>query len=720
MPPQSASARVQCIDCHNILVGGISEALNWTHCPACNSTRLVHAQALTGPGIVPASPGTPLGQWQTAQRGQSGGSAQRPVSAPAHPPYGQPGQVAGPLPVRSGPLGKRPGLAGPKPQPAHLAPKKSSKSLIVVRLLVAFGALAIAGGVLIVWMLTKDAPRQQVAEDQNKPRANTDVAPLKPANAPAPTTAKSPDRNRLKTVSAPYIGKIDNWADMLRQRSKGFDEAYQGLVQAHLDWRQRQLNAANARFKESALAEAKAAAAGNDATLKIAQTETALEAARAEQTPVGRFVFSLEAQAELPKQIEDAKVKWQAASEAAEQAEDAYRLAAGAVYEAEDYRDRQKLWDQAEALRVKAAKASADLQAAERDLEGKRAKLATARQDVNDAADGLPAETAEGKALRTAWADYTKAVAGVRDAESAVEAAEQQIANLAKRLVAAQVDFGGKEAAYKQVHAELMKVSKAKADAESRYQNNGGDYYKRQIEELAREEGEWKVKDKAAKDAMNDARKVVNDLTAEKKKAEKDLPKQKDALAAATKAADGGTRKFAAVLTPVKSRVMAEETKRAELIESLEATLSSARSALQASEDDMLRHRATQQEAAADAERLEGLKDVLDVWDRRVLKDPLPEEMKHLASRLEAFKNLDYLTLAEVQGVIMKALALESAIESLQEVTDPPEFGNRIRDALGNPMDKWRTTSDKTLKLIAEIRADSESLSLSLWGARNE
>lgn len=59
-----------------------------------------------------------------------------------------------------------------------------------------------------------------------------------------------------------------------------------------------------------------------------AETETALEAAKAEQSPVGRFVFSLQALEDLPGQIEAAKTRWQEATGVAERAEEDYRVAA--------------------------------------------------------------------------------------------------------------------------------------------------------------------------------------------------------------------------------------------------------------------------------------------------------------------------------------------------------------------------------------------------------
>ena len=722
MPPANANARVQCADCHNILVGSASEALNWTHCPACNSPRLVMAQALAVAGFAPAMPGDQLAAWQAQQQGQSGQPLPTRQSAPAVPPYGRPephSAVVPPAPGRPAPLGRRPAPAGPRGQNRAVAQApKPSKSLIVVRLLVTFGALAIAAGVLIVWMLTKDAPQQPIPEDAQKPLTNAPVAKAPPEQAKAEPTG--PDRGRLKAASAPFIGKIDNWADMLRQRSKGFGEAYQGLVEAHLDWRQRQLGAATQAYAEHALSEARAMADGNDARQRRDQAKKAIAAAKGEQPPVARFVFALVAMDELPKRVEEAKTEAAAAEAAAELAVEAHREAAGAVYEAESAESRQKLWEQAEALRMKAAKASSDRVAAERKLADLRSQLSTARSEADKAAEQLPNETAEGKQLRAAWAEYVKATAGVRDAQKAIEDTEEQVSSAAQRIANAQSDFATKEAKYKEVHAELLKVSKAKSEAESRYQANGGDYYKRQIDTLAKSETDWKEKDKNAKNAMNEARKTVADLTAEKRKAERELPKLKEALEAARKTADGGSKKFAATLAPVKTRVITEEAKRVALIEKLEAELAAAVADMAASEDAVARHREGQEEATRERQKLEELKDALEVWDRHVLKDPLPEEMKHLASRLEALKKLDYLTLAEVRGVLVRAYALEQAIERLQEVTDPPEFGNRLRNALGNPMDKWRATAGKTLTLMSEIRADAEALSTSLWGARNE
>lgn len=584
----------------------------------------------------------------------------------------------------------------------------------------AFGALAIAGGVLIAWMLTKDAPRQTVAEAPSQdPRKQSEKTTIQPVQK-GPTGATTPDRSRVKAASAPFLGKIDNWAETLQQRSKGFGEAYQGLVTAHFEWHQGKVNAANARAQELTIAEIQAASAAADADKKIEQTRAALESAQAVQSPVSRFILSLQALEDLPTQIDEAKARWQKASADAEQAEELYRTAAAAVYDAEDYDQRRKAWEQAELLRKNVAAAASNRDAAERELEQKRALLVSTREDVSNAAGALPADGAEGSTLRAAWEEYVKSTTSVRTAESALETAEGTITSLASELVSAQSAFADKEGHYKTVHATLLKVSGAKADAESNYQRNGGDFNKRKIEELAKSESEWKETDKTAKNEMNEARKVVSDLTTEKKKYEREVPKLKEALVAAQKAADGASRKFSTAVAPARTRVLSDQAKQSAAIKKLQVDLEEARKARQASLDDSARLAQEQQKVQAELEWLDGLKDELEVWDRRVLTDPLPEEIRHLASRLDALKKLEYLTLPEVQGVISKAYALEEAIKNLQDVTDPPEFGNRLRNALGNPMDKWRATAGKTLALISEVRADAEALSLSLWGARND
>jgi hypothetical protein len=308
---------VKCSDCGNTLNGNARGALRWTRCPACSSSRLAFAAPFSAPDCPPAQPGQLLSRWQAEYRTAAGlpspqpvygpKAAPKPAAAPPapppvvseaqiptpiavpvlppgqYPPAQYPPEPAAPQRPRRTPTGMAPGLPG--------APKQASKTLVIVRLLVAFGAILVAGVILVVFMLTKDQKQEQTATDDPQ----TPVTPRNalPANRAPISRQPQPDQSKLqaKKASADYLEKLPGRVEMFQLRTAALTEAYNEMTSAHEAWRTAELNQASTKQQAALGRRTQAEAERVKAEKEMQAADASLKSLRAEQSPLSRFVL---------------------------------------------------------------------------------------------------------------------------------------------------------------------------------------------------------------------------------------------------------------------------------------------------------------------------------------------------------------------------------------------------------------------------------------------
>lgn len=744
---------VNCSDCGNTLNGNARGALRWTRCPACSSSRLAFAAPFSAPDCPPAQPGQLLSRWQAEYRTAAGlpspqpaygpKAAPKPAAVPAPPPVVSEAQIPTPIAVpvlppgqyppvqhadapyppgqyppeqappqrpRRTPTGMAPGLPG--------APKQASKTLVIVRLLVAFGAILVAGVILVVFMLTKDQKQEQTATDDPQ----TPVTPRNalPTNRASNLRQPQPDQSKLlaKKASADYLEKLPGRVEMFQLRTAALTEAYNEMTSAHEAWRTAELNQAAANQQAALGRRTEAEAERLKAEKQMQAAEASLKRLRAEQSPLSRFVLAYGALDPRLEAYDAAKAAARASSQARSEADDAHSALETKLLEATDTTTQVRLEKELNAARETLDAAITTDGAAQEALQARRTELGEARAELDGAAALVSSETAEGAALQPAWASYMKASAGIREAESVQEAAEARIVELKGELDLAQSSAADKRATYKDTHARYLEVAGDLSRAVIAFRNNPTLANKKKAEDLKVAADKARDEDNRAKDEMNAADKAVRETKDSIRRAEREGPKLQEAVDAAVKAAAGSKSKFEVVLEPIRGRVARDETARNDEIARLDATVRAARDR-RADQDAKIKEATEEIDGCrVMTTALEKLADVFATAQVAQLEGPPGAAMAKLLEMLNGLLKLEYLTPKQAGAVVDKLTLIEAALNSIMVITSRPDFVIRFEGAAESALEKWRSASAGAVAVATDLREATATLSVILGGTK--
>lgn len=667
--------RIQCVACHNLLVGTPELAAAWHSCPACGSDQLVFAQAVSIPNLPPALPGTPLALWKNMLGAGRGGPA-GPVPA-AHPaayqpapqtyPVTPPGVPTLPRPVLpQGAAATPPGVPRPmiaprgkgaRPRPPEV--KKASKTLIMVRLLVAFGALAIAGAVTIVALLKDDPPPAP------ETAAETNRSSPKPSTTPKPAPA-GPKENPSKI----FISNSAVWSKDLAEKATALQEAEAALAMAlaalYLDAEAKRTGVADDLEKaKTALADNKKlvdAAEARVATAKAARDLKLKDQSLSSQFFAVLAVFQShdDAMVKLEAQLEQALYETETRRETMIAARDAYY---GTEDAAEQDRYKKVFDDAIEDYRAAAR--------AEEELETQYLALAeqaeSALGDVMQAI-GVMAKSSDpnAKTIAAAYAEYDKSFQKVLKAEAALAEAKAKVA-----IRVAAIDEADRVAAecaeaYRDVHAVYLELAAEASKLEAKYLADGGAHRKQAAEAARRRADNYKPQDTEARALKSDADKALATAKSEKRKAEKAVKDAEAALVDVRKADKLELAKLQKVLDKVRTAEAPKEKSRLAELKTAEDALATEQAELKRVAD--LR-RGLERDVIAKADALEAID--YEVSSLKDLDDlalsGVPGKLETLATALGKLQGKSVITVGEANLYLDAAATIEERIGRYDE-----------------------------------------------------
>lgn len=639
--------------------GSVSDALGWRLCPRCGNRDLLFAAPLDAQFGHPTQAGTRLSEWQ-AQHGIRPAPTHNPLpvqpSPGAAPPL--PGSIAGPKTAgRAGPspvAGISPGRARPPRRGPIPQAKQPSKTLIVVRLLVAGVAILVAGVVVVVWVLTKDSsPTTQVAQ-QNQgssqmPSSQRAPAGTTPRQSPQPSRADQTKRAESLCKSAlensdKRAAELRNASQSIRASGKAYYEALANRTASLLVDAQTKRDELKARETELKSKLTAAESARDEA-------EQAVELLREKQLPLARFLVAYERVRELQLVVDEKEAAWRASSKAAEAGRDALEAAERQLDNATDEKERAEL----ERRVFDCDNALTDLldkeDQAEWAHEEARDSLLEADEEAVLARAALSAGSAESKRMLDALSAYDATGKAIAKAKSQIADIDSAIAAKKIELKDATAVAVQKKAIYDAAHDDYRAAAQAAGNAKANYKNQGGASRKAEYERLQEEADRLEAIENAARRDRSDADNVLKDIKKEIRKLERDQDGIREQLAQTIE--NGKSLKAAAdkVASDLSTKILPGERARLEELAGAQKTLDDAKSTVSGFKQeltDVSRSLADSRKLVASYEDYQ--RTLPDLGDA-TLKWPLVAEADSLASDLESFTSLKYLTAAQAARV---------------------------------------------------------------------
>lgn len=579
MKPPVHPVRVQCLDCHNILVGSVSDALAWPSCPACASGKLVFAQALSADFGAPAQPGQDLLLWQDSQRRQMP-TAGIAIVAKVVPPHGTvpPRPAGAPVQPRQ--------VQGRKPAARPMAPQKKppSKTLIVVRLLVALGAVMVAGVVTVVALLNQpeekevDVPNTATSPDSGT-RTNTGQ------QRPAGNSRAEPSKTDISDADwKKFIISLGTWRSGIDRSITNLESAEKAMESEFNDRRDQAENEAQrieaeVQEHEISLADLRAKADEADSLTQAAQK--IYDSVLAEQSTTSRFLRALAEYYAAIHATDKAEAELSLATIALDAAADAYAEAREDYYQADGSGDEGKKLEIAEAAaeavrtaRKVEAQRTSDYQEAKRAEEVAYINATTIESEL------LKSSDANAKKLADAFSTYRKSLNSLSEVSHRIDELNAELVPMKSeidRLDAEAVKLGDE---YRRVHAVYRDLRSKASKLASQYKTSGGEARKAAAIRARQAADDYAPTDKKAKDAKNTAEKALSNAKAERRKHESKIAAAKAELATLLEGDAKERVKLDKVVDEVRKAEEPKEMTRMESLKRAEKKLNEAKASL--------------------------------------------------------------------------------------------------------------------------------------------
>ncbi len=629
------------------------------------------------------------------------------MNRPSHP---RPPRV--PAPRRAPNIAAPPAAWGPAPDELHEpppgpqlpmrapppAPKRASKALIAIRLIVAAVAVLVAGVVVIVWMLTRDAgnPPTELAQTAQQTPPPAVRQPLRRAPSKSATTSAKPEN--------PFLESIGPWVAVLEVDATRLQQAFDDLTVAH----QRVAREAAGRQRDELSAIDEELRTHRDT---LAQSDKAWAAGNAElqrllgaQAPEIPFVLAHANEASLSAAAAEARNRQRETAAAWDAAEEAIqdlirRRAQGGTDET-----MGRLEDQINQERLRQREARDAERKVARELADLRNQLGAVRTALSAAFQALPQEGADATELRQAWTTVLEKRDRIAQAEAAADDASALVGTLNSELGAAQSEAAEKERVWKAVHDEALRVSKLATEADERYQKMPTRANRERAEALIAQRDRLRDQDRAAKDDMHAARRAVTDLQRRLRQSEKDA----EAAAASHEAL---ATEAAGVVAAANKRIEAVAARLMPTEESRLKQLADAREAMAVADEQRAAARGMMAPLQSRREQVENrMREYSDhVRDMESfmiasIKAPLGKDVSALAEMMKAHADAGAITDRKIAEVSQRAEDVQSRVYFAGATLDAAVLSAEMKLAMAPELEAWRGAARNVTRVMEEIR----------------
>jgi DNA repair exonuclease SbcCD ATPase subunit len=467
-----------------------------------------------------------------------------------------------------------------------MAPQKKppSKTLIVVRLLVALGAVMVAGVVTIVALLNQpeekevDVPNTATSPDSGT-RTNTGQ------QRPAGNSRAEPSKTDISDADwKKFIISLGTWRSGIDRSITNLESAEKAMESEFNDRRDQAENEAQrieaeVQEHEISLADLRAKADEADSLTQAAQK--IYDSVLAEQSTTSRFLRALAEYYAAIHATDKAEAELSLATIALDAAADAYAEAREDYYQADGSGDEGKKLEIAEAAaeavrtaRKVEAQRTSDYQEAKRAEEVAYINATTIESEL------LKSSDANAKKLVDAFSTYRKSLNSLSEVGHRIDELNAELVPMKSeidRLDAEAVKLGDE---YRRVHAVYRDLRSKASKLASQYKTSGGEARKAAAIRAQQAADDYAPTDKKAKDAKNTAEKALSNAKAERRKHESKIAAAKAELATLLEGDAKERVKLDKVVDEVRKAEEPKEMTRMESLKRAEKKLNEAKASL--------------------------------------------------------------------------------------------------------------------------------------------